>query len=142
MVSAQDTKPLTKEELAELYRQARDWNSYRIDFRVTFGEGKEAQKLEGRYEKSGAGFHITTPEVELFSDGVTKWEVSRLYKEIVIDVLSADDRAILANPAQFFDQLGRGVAIEVLSIVPHIIPGPEFRFDAARYPGFEVVDFR
>lgn len=138
--------PMTKEELAGLHRQTQGWKSYRIDFRVTFeaqvGGQKTIQKFGGRYEVSGAGFHISTPDVELFSDGQTKWEVNRTYREISIDNLSAGDRGILANPARFFDQMVPGIGIEILGIVPHTIPGADFRFDPTRYPGFETIDFR
>jgi hypothetical protein len=130
--------PLTKDELLKLHSRTQQWKSYRIDFRVTLGK----QIFDGIHEMSGPNFHISTPEVELFSDGTTKWEVNRLYREVIIDTLSEADRNILANPAQFFDQMSGGVKVEILNVLPNFAPGADFRFDAARYPGYETIDFR
>jgi hypothetical protein len=53
----------------------------------------------------GNGYHIATPDIEVFCDGETRWEVNMLDEEVLIDEVNPADRTILGNPTRMFDFL-------------------------------------
>lgn len=87
--------------LAALAQRVAGWGDYRVDFRVTI----DGQALAGSYEVSGAAYHLTTPDIELFCDGTTKWEVNLIDREVAIDRVDPADRTVLGNPTRLFDFL-------------------------------------
>lgn len=88
--------------LTALQKKVVEWGNYRVEFSVTI----DGQSLNGTYEVGGNSYHIETPDVEVFCDGRTKYEVSLPDEEIIIDNVNPDDRTILGNPTQLFDFLG------------------------------------
>jgi outer membrane lipoprotein-sorting protein len=74
---------------------------YSVRFRVTVDE----QSLDGTYEVSANSYHIATPDIEVFCDGQTRWEVNMLDEEVLIDIVNPTDRTILGNPTRMFDFL-------------------------------------
>ncbi len=182
--------------LGALARKVAAWGDYRVEFSVTIDD----QKLVGSYEVSGGSYHMVTPDIELYCDGTTKWEVNLLDREVAIDRVDPNDRTVMGNPTRLFDfmdgsythrYLGAalidGVAcerielketaaggdsgqtidvflstatglparvgytigfmsteatVDVVSITPRITLDAAFKYDPARYPGYEIIDFR
>lgn len=87
--------------LAALAQKIAGWGDYRVEFSVTIDE----QSLAGSYEVSGAKYHVTTPDMELFCDGVIKWEVNHPDREVAIDAVDPGDRTVMGNPTRLFDFL-------------------------------------
>jgi hypothetical protein len=190
--------------LRELQQKVAGWGDYRVEFTVEI----DGQALSGAYEVSGESYHLTTPDIELYCDGATKYEVNKLDREVMIDRVDPADRTVMGNPARLFDFMdgsythryigpalidgvgcerlelteiatiatGAGTTqtpvgqtidlflsrstglpvrvgytigfmstqavIDIVSITPGVILGGAFRYEAARYNGYEVIDFR
>lgn len=77
------------------------WGNYRVEFSVTV----DGQKLAGNYEVSGERYRVQTPDIELFCDGKTRWEVNRTDRTVMIDPVDPNDRSVMANPTRLFDFL-------------------------------------
>lgn len=87
--------------LSALQAKVAAWGDYRVEFTVTV----DGQSLAGSYEVSGKAYHVVTPDVEIFCDGATMWEVSLLDREVAIDRVDSADRTIMGNPTRLFDFL-------------------------------------
>ena len=87
--------------LGALAQKVAAWGDYRVEFTVTIGD----QTLAGSYEVSGNSYHVVTPDIELYCDGVTKWEVNLLDREVAIDRVDPNDRTVMGNPTRLFDFL-------------------------------------
>lgn len=187
--------------LGALARQTASWGDYRVEFSVSI----DAQAVTGSYEVSGDGYHLTTPEMEIYCDGTTKWEVNLLDREVAIDSVDPADRTVMGNPTRLFDFLDGSYSrryvgpalidgaacerielietaagtsatadagqtidlylsattglpvrvaytigfmsteatIDVVSITPRItLDRAAFSYNAGRYPGYEIIDFR
>lgn len=177
------------------------WGDYRVEFSV----GIDGQSVTGTYEVSGDAYRVTTPDIVVFCDGATKYEVNLPMAEVVIDNVDPADRTVMGNPTRLFDffdetytrrYVGPAViggvncdrisvtetsggkagnieggqstdvyisaatglpvritykmglldidaVIDVVKITPRItIDRAAFAFDAGRYTGFEIIDFR
>lgn len=88
--------------LGALARKVAGFGNYRIEFSLSL----DGRPVAGAYEVSGGSYHLSTPEIEIFCDGATKYEVNRVLKEVVIDAVDPADRTILGNPTRLFDFLG------------------------------------
>jgi outer membrane lipoprotein-sorting protein len=75
------------------------------DYRATFKVTVDGQSMDGTYQVSANSYHIATPDVEVFCDGQTRWEVNMLDEEVLIDTIDPADRTILGNPTRMFDFL-------------------------------------
>lgn len=112
MVSANllaDSK--SDELLAALQKKVDAFGDYRVEFRVTV----DGQSMDGTYEVSGNSYHIRTADVEVFCDGVTRWEVNIPDEEVLIDQVDPNDRTILGNPTRMFDFLDGSYTHEYIS---------------------------
>ena len=87
--------------LGGLAKKVASWGNYRVDFSVTI----DGQAVAGSYVVSGGKYRVTTPDIVLFCDGKTKYEVNLSYKEIVVDDVDPLDRTVLGNPTRLFDFL-------------------------------------
>ncbi len=87
--------------LGALAQKVAAWGDYRVEFTVTIGD----QTLAGSYEVSGDSYHVVTPDIELYCDGATKWEVNLLDREVAIDRVDPNDRTVMGNPTRLFDFL-------------------------------------
>ncbi len=87
--------------LTALQKKVASWGDYRVEFTVTIDD----QTLKGTYEVSGASYHVVTPDIELYCDGSTRWEVSRTDREVAIDRIDPSDRTVMGNPTRLFDFL-------------------------------------
>jgi hypothetical protein len=85
--------------LAALSQKVAGWGDYRVEFTVSI----DSAPLAGSYEVSGTSYHVVTPDIELFCDGVTRWEVNRIDREVAIDRVDPADRTVLGNPTRLFD---------------------------------------
>jgi hypothetical protein len=85
--------------LTALSGKVASWGDYRVEFTVSIG----SEPLSGSYEVSGRSYHLVTPDIELFCDGTTRWEVNRLDREVAIDRVDPADRTVLGNPTRLFD---------------------------------------
>lgn len=94
------------EILKALQTKAAGFGDYRVEFSVTI----DGKSLGGVYEVSGERFRIVTPDVEVYSDGRTKFEVSLPDREVLVDAVDMSDRTILGNPTRLFDFLGGSYA--------------------------------
>ncbi len=184
--------------LTALAQKVAGWGDYRVEFTVTI----DGQSLTGSYEVSGESYRVATPDIEIFCDGRTKWEVSLLDREVAIDRVDPADRTVMGNPTRLFDFLDGdythryvgpaligGVScdlveltrdpsapddgsarkidvflstvtglparvgytigfmsaeatVDVVRITPGVTLGADFRYDPARWAGYEVIDFR
>ncbi len=89
------------EILKALQTKVAGLGTYRVEFSVTV----DGKALKGTYEVSGASYRIITPDVEVYCDGRTKYEVSLLDEEVLVDSVDPNDRTILGNPTRLFDFL-------------------------------------
>ncbi len=87
--------------LGALARKVAGWGNYRVEFSVTI----DGQAVAGSYVVSGDRYRVTTPDVVLFCDGKTKYEVNLPFREITVDEVDPLDRSVLANPTRLFDFL-------------------------------------
>ena len=87
--------------LTALAQKVADWGDYRVEFSVTV----DGQSLAGSYEVSGKSYRVLTPDMEIYCDGRTKWEVSTLDREVAIDRVDPSDRTVIGNPTRLFDFL-------------------------------------
>lgn len=87
--------------LSALKEKVASWGDYRVEFTVSL----DGQALAGRFEVSGESYRIATPDIEIFCDGTTKWEVSLLDSEVAIDRVDPADRTVMGNPTRLFDFL-------------------------------------
>ncbi|MDR2883028.1 MAG: hypothetical protein LBU98_04550 [Alistipes sp.] len=87
--------------LNTLARQMAEWGDYRVEFTVSI----DANTVAGSYEVSGDSYHVTTPEMDIYCDGATKWEVNLLDREVAIDSVDPADRTVMGNPTRLFDFL-------------------------------------
>jgi hypothetical protein len=87
--------------LSALQNRVAGWGDYRVEFTVTIGD----ETLGGSFEVSGESYHVVTPEIELFCDGTTKWEVNIPVREVAVDRVDPLDRTVMANPTKLFDFL-------------------------------------
>ena len=85
--------------LGGLQKKVASWGDYRVEFTVTI----DTEKLTGSYEVSGNSYHLTTPDIELYCDGATKYEINRLDREVAIDRVDPADRTVMGNPTKLFD---------------------------------------
>jgi hypothetical protein len=85
--------------LGELQKKVASWGDYRVEFEVSIAD----QNLTGNYEVSGDSYHLTTPDIELYCDGSTKYEVNNLDREVAIDRVDPADRTVMGNPTRLFD---------------------------------------
>jgi hypothetical protein len=184
--------------LGTLAEKVASWGDYRVEFSVSV----EGESLAGSYEVSGESYHIATPDIEIFSDGRTKWEVSLLDGEVAIDRVDPTDHTVMSNPTRLFDfldgdythryigpalvnsakcdlieltrsegapddgmarqidvflstetglpvRVGYAIGfmsaeatVDVVRITPRVALGADFRYNPARWAGYEVIDFR
>jgi hypothetical protein len=87
--------------LAGLSKKVASWGDYRVEFAISI----DGPSIAGSYEVSGASYHVVTPDVELFCDGKTRWEVNKLDREVAIDRVDPADRTVMGNPTRLFDFL-------------------------------------
>ncbi len=87
--------------LNTLQTKVAGFGDYRVEFSVTV----DGKALKGLYEVSGTSYRVMTSDIEVYCDGRTKYEVSLLDKEILVDSVDPDDRTILGNPTRLFDFL-------------------------------------
>ncbi len=87
--------------LSALAKKVAGWGNYRVEFSVTI----ENQVLTGNYEVSGTAWSVTTPDIELYSDGATKYEVNLADREVIVDRVDPNDKSVLSNPTRLFDFL-------------------------------------
>ncbi len=85
--------------LSALHEKVASWGDYRVEFTVSV----DGQTLAGSYEVSGESYHVATPDIEVFCDGATKWEVNLLDGEVAIDRVDPADRTVMGNPTRLFD---------------------------------------
>jgi hypothetical protein len=88
--------------LEALSRKVASWGDYRVEFTVTI----DTESVAGSYEVSGAKYHVVTPDIVVYCDGTTKWEVNTLDREVAVDRVDPDDRTVMGNPTRLFDFLG------------------------------------
>ena len=186
--------------LGALAQKVAAWGDYRVEFSVTI----DADTVAGSYEVSGGSYHMVTPDIVLYCNGTTKWEVNLLDREVAIDRVDPNDRTVMGNPTRLFDfmdgsythrYLGAALvdgvncerielketaatgatggdsgqtidvflstatglpvrvgytigvmsteaAVDVVRIMPRITLDAAFKYDSARYPGYEIIDFR
>ena len=183
--------------LGALAQKTASWGDYRVEFTVSI----DADTVAGSYEVSGDSYHLTTPDMELYCDGITKWEVNLLDREVAIDSVDPTDRTVMGNPTRLFDFLDGSYSrryigpalidgtacerielkettagsaegqtidlylsaatglpvrvgytigfmsteatVDVVSITPRIaLDRAAFSYNAGRYPGYEIIDFR
>lgn len=89
------------EILKTLQKKVTDFGNYRVEFSVAV----DGQSLKGLYEVSGESYRIVTPDMEVYCDGRTKYEVSLLDEEVMVDSVNPNDRTIMGNPTRLFDFL-------------------------------------
>ncbi len=87
--------------LGALKQKIAEMGPYRVEFSVTI----DGESVEGKYEVSGESYLVTTPEIVLYCDGMTKWEVHLIDREVIIDEVDPTDRTVLNNPTRLFDFL-------------------------------------
>ncbi len=87
--------------LERLEREVAGWEAYRVEFTVEI----DGQAVSGSYEVDGEAYKVVTPEIVLYCDGATKWEVHLTDREIIVDAVDPTDRSVLANPTRLFDFL-------------------------------------
>lgn len=87
--------------LQALHSKVSSWGDYRIEFKITMAN----QSISGSYEVSGNRYHVETPDIEVFSDGATRWEINRITREVAIDRVDPENRMVMANPTKLFDFL-------------------------------------
>ncbi len=87
--------------LSALAGKAAAWGDYRVEFMVSI----DADTVNGSYEVSGDSYHVVTPDIVLYCDGTTKWEVNLLDREVAIDRVDPTDRTVMGNPTRLFDFL-------------------------------------
>jgi outer membrane lipoprotein-sorting protein len=87
--------------LTALSQKVAGWGDYRVEFSVSI----DSEPLAGSYEVSGASYRVETPDIDLFCDGTTRWEVNRLDREVAIDRVDPTDRTVMGNPTRLFDFL-------------------------------------
>lgn len=85
--------------LNALGQEVASWGDYRVEFSVS----SDGRTTTGQYEVSGNRYRIQTPDVQMVSDGVTRWEIDRLEKTIAIDAVDPADHSVLSNPTRLFD---------------------------------------
>lgn len=76
--------------------------SYDAEVDVTSGD----YKASARYSVAGDSYHIKIADAEVFSDGMSRYEIDHKRKEISADVVDLESRNILDNPTRCFDFVG------------------------------------
>jgi len=100
--SAQDSK--AKAILDNFNKTMKSYPS--IDIRFTFtsedGASGRAESQDGRVLSKGSAFKLIMDEMEVYSDGKTKWSVMHDVDEINIQEVDPDSYDIFDNPINFF----------------------------------------
>ncbi len=99
---AQDSK--AKSILDDFNKAMKTYSS--IDIRFAFitedGASHKSESQDGRVLTKGSAFKVIMNEMEVYSDGKTKWTVMHDVNEVNIQEVDPDSYDLLDNPINFF----------------------------------------
>lgn len=96
--------------LKGLSEKIRSMEGYVVEFEVLTSD----RTIGGRYFVRGDAYYMSFGAAQVFSDGLSRWEVDPDKKEVVIDVVDTASRNILNNPTRAFDLIDGGFSCDLV----------------------------
>ena len=100
-----------QQRVAQLSQAMKALGGYAVRFTITVGD----YKASGDYVVGGERYSLSLGNVEIYGDAMTRYEVDKSRREVVIDKVDPSSNNILSNPASAFDFIGDEYLAEVAS---------------------------
>lgn len=97
--------------LAQMSSTIKKMGSYKVEFSLSMGQ----QAVVGSYVVDGNSYYISLDGVEVYCDGVVRYEVNRELGEIVVDEVNSESYNLLDNPTRSFDFLASEFKSSILT---------------------------